>query len=57
MSGLFEFIANLFRMLFKINPVKKIQKQAKKEVKREKESGGMESIRKSTSDYFRRNRR
>ncbi len=57
MSGLFKFIANLFKMLtgnwFEL---RKIKKDARKEVKDEKGSGGMDSVRNNSSAWFRRNR-
>ena len=56
MGGILKLIANLFKLLFGVDEAKKIKKAARKEVKREKKSGGIDSVRKSTSTWFTRNK-
>lgn len=56
MTTLWRFIKNLFALIFNVKPSDKVKKEARKEVKREEKAGGMDAVRKSTSDSFRRNR-
>jgi hypothetical protein len=57
MTGLLRFIKNLFAMIFKVKPSKKMGKDARKETDHEKDTGGMDSVRDGSSRWFERHSR